>query len=99
MTKNEQIDEMAFIIQENSPLSKMSSDDLAESLYNANFRKVERGEWKTNHEKFCNIYDHFYCSNCGNYTEERNPYKLGKYCSYCGADMRGGLDNEQRTDN
>ena len=40
MNREKQIDKMAFIIQENSPLSKMSSDDLAESLYNADYRKA-----------------------------------------------------------
>ena len=40
---NKQIEEMGFIIQENSPLSKISSQDVAESLYNAGYRK--QSDW------------------------------------------------------
>ena len=37
----EQIEEIARVIQENSPLSEISSQDVGEALYNANFRKQE----------------------------------------------------------
>lgn len=35
------------------------------------------------------IYDDFYCSFCKQFTEERNPNRLGDFCSFCGSDMRG----------
>ena len=39
MSKEKQIEEMGFLILENSPLSKMSSEDLAEILYDEGYRK------------------------------------------------------------
>lgn len=61
----------------------------AVNLYEAGWHKPTEAEWKSNSEQFSNIYNHFYCSHCNNYTNERNPYKLGKYCSFCGAKMIG----------
>lgn len=34
------------------------------------------------------IYDDWYCSACGHYSEIRNQNNLGNYCSYCGAKMK-----------
>jgi hypothetical protein len=61
-------------------------------MFDKGYRKQSEGEWISNSEKFSNIYDSFYCSNCKNYTTERNPYRLGKYCSFCGARMKGGAE-------
>ena len=59
-----------------------------EILYDTGWRKQIEAEWKSNSENFGNTYDYFYCSHCGNYTNERHPYRLGKYCSFCGAKMK-----------
>lgn len=63
--------------------------DLSRMIIENGYSKQSEGEWISNSEKFSNIYDSFYCSNCKNYTTERNPYRLGKYCSFCGAQMNG----------
>lgn len=61
----------------------------AERLYKAGYRKQTEAEWiKTSDQPNC--YDDFYCSHCKNYTDERNPHRLGKYCSFCGSKMKGG---------
>ena len=95
MTRDEQIDRLATELCEVCRSRHKCNTEgkctmvyiVAEGLYEVDYRKQIKAEWKTNSEKFSNIYDHFYCSNCNNYTDERNPYRLGKYCSYCGAKM------------
>lgn len=68
MDEKKQIEEMGFIIQENSPLSKISSEDVAESLYNAGYR---RQEWISVEERLPELYDSVltysyndYCREC-----------------------------------
>lgn len=60
MSEEKQIEEMVFIIQENSPLSKISSEDVAESLYNAGYRKIPDniGDFSDGYHTFNELYHH-----------------------------------------
>lgn len=83
MSKDKQIEEMAFFIFENSPLTNLSSEDLAKDLYNAGYRKQSEGEWLPtcdNHP----LVNKYKCSCCG----EKNL--RGNFCPNCGAHMKGG---------
>lgn len=77
----EQIEEMGFIIQENSPLSKISSEDVADSLYNAGYRKHREGEWKKMYDKA----PRYVCTSCSHLYNNKEY----KYCPNCGAKMKG----------
>lgn len=84
MSKEKQIKEMGFIIRENAPLSTISSQDLAEILYESDYRKQSEGEW-IDADPNGYLY-RFTCSLCG-------KTKLGKgtpFCPNCGASMKGG---------
>lgn len=78
----EQIEEMGFIIQENSPLSKISSEDVAEILYNAGYHKHREGEWKKMYDKA----PRYVCTSCSHLYNNKEY----KYCPNCGARMKGG---------
>lgn len=60
----------------------------------ADVKPVERGEWiyKERHEHYPSgkPYTARYCGVCG----RRDHNEDSDYCGYCGADMRGGNDNE-----
>ena len=66
---------------------------VAESLYNAGYRKQSEGEWvvaKT--ERAWNDAEYPYmhrCSLCGN---EEASQSLTPYCPYCGAKMKSGAE-------
>lgn len=90
MTKQEAEKELIHVVNDIlNPYNDREVEIEAYFLAEAGWRIVPQAEWKTNTEQFSNIYNHFYCSHCGNYTDERNPHKLGKYCSFCGAEMIG----------
>lgn len=59
------------------------SDDIAEQLYNAGYRKQKEGEWIKHEES---IWEHrYWCSVC-------NFYRIGAptpHCQNCGAHMKG----------
>lgn len=42
-------------------------------------------------------YNDWHCSNCRMYYPERNKKLLGDYCPWCGADMRGEEEWEEKT--
>jgi rubrerythrin len=88
MSKEKQIEEMVFIIQENSPLSKISSEDVADSLYNAGYRKQSEGRWE---KRVFVIFDSekvgYRCSECNTTWDTETPY-----CPHCGAHMKGGAE-------
>jgi hypothetical protein len=92
MDEKKQIEEMGFIIQENSSLSQISSEDVAESLYNAGYCKQREGEWVEDTEYYdddyseCNVRKVFVCSKCGRTEKRKEPY-----CN-CGAKMKGGAE-------
>ena len=83
----EEIAEMAELIKEKCSLSLLRSIGIAELIHNANYRIVERGEWKKVNTPFGRpIY--YECSVCG---YEAHDVSNGNtnYCPNCGADMRG----------
>jgi hypothetical protein len=68
---------------------------VAEHLYNAGYRKQSEGHW------FILEYEYFTCSECGYYCpngcdstkeakEKLADGEVPKYCSECGAKMKGG---------
>ena len=83
MTENEQIAEMAKIAAKSDDTCRAAT--VAKGIYNAGYRKVERGEWieKTHDWDFGDYID-YTCSICG--IREQNKRK---FCPECGADMRG----------
>ena len=88
----EQIEEMGFIIQENSPLSKISSEDVAESLYNAGYCKQGEGEWVSNRQT-----DEYICSLCGMIAPVdclKEYFYKSNFCPNCGAKMRKENDGK-----
>lgn len=52
--------------------------------------EVKHGYWIGNNGNMA--YDDYRCSCCGNYTDTRNQFLLGWYCSFCGAKMDGRSD-------
>ena len=65
------------------------SDDIAEQLYNAGYRKQSEGEWiaKTDYAGYG-----YYCSNCNAVFTGENAEWIAKehiYCPKCGAKMKG----------
>jgi hypothetical protein len=101
MTENEQIQEMARdlchvyaceVIKCGMPCNRRCKAHIyATRAIAKGYRKVERGEWIFKEYSM----GHYVgiCTICEGEADMTN------FCPYCGADMRGGLDNEQRTDN
>ena len=92
LTAEEQIEEMAFFIFENSPLTNLSSEDLAKDLYNAGYRKQSEGEWiKTETNYTCSACNFNVISWSGEYDgyECERGISLMKFCPNCGAKMKG----------
>ena len=97
MTENEQIQEMARLMEEPCVGSCKECEyyahqfgipcmDLrrAKIIYTKGYRKVERGEWiETVHDWDFGDYIDYTCSICG--IREQNKRK---FCPECGADMR-----------
>lgn len=98
----EQIEEMAKVIDEfTEPLSARDihkaefSEQFAEALYNAGYRKQSEGEWVLEHE----TYGRMFCSNCNGealtkheYNDERKGHLVyvdSSFCPNCGAHMKG----------
>ena len=93
MNRDKQIQELSdafYFADDMCNNDRWSCNEIAEFVINQGYCKQSAATWMSNTEKFSNIYDHFYCSNCKNYTDERNPYRLGNYCSFCGAKMVKG---------
>jgi hypothetical protein len=92
MTQEQQIEAMAYVLCGgcNECYHSLCADWYrAERLYKAGYRKQSEAEWiSASGKDFGSIYDNFYCSNCRDYTQERNPYRLSKYCPNCGAKMK-----------
>ena len=108
MSKEKQIDEMAKLICTfphcinyniigGCKASECNIADKAEAIYNAGYRKQSKGHW------FILEYEYFTCSECGYYhpngcdsTQEAKEKlaggKVPKYCSECGAKMKGGAE-------
>lgn len=88
MRKEKQIEEMGFLILENCPLSKISSEDLAEILYDEGYRKQSVGEWIEKYKVVSYLHDDvevlYECFRCGG-----NCCGTPHYCPNCGAKMKG----------
>ena len=82
MMENEQIEEMAEILSVkcNRDCIPSCEECTAQTLYNAGYRKVERGEWMPYSSTMME------CSVCKRHT----PRHRYNFCPNCGADMRGG---------
>ena len=99
MSREKQIDEMAKDICVAEQKTNYSCTEkckkqgicayckvIAETLYNAGYRKQSEGEW-TRSDEFDEQYGFLYkCSCCGVLAW------IGKYCSNCGAKMKGGAE-------
>lgn len=97
MSKEKKIEEMAKVIDEfTEPLSARDihkadfSEQFAEHLYNAGYRKQEEGEWVWEHE----YYGKMLCSNCNGeaLVNECSEYVDSDFCPNCGAKMKGGAE-------
>ena len=87
--RNEQIEEMAKVIFEVSPIPSVWWSDatrFAEALYNAGYRKQSEGEWEYDEDCECYV-----CSVCEH--SALNNYRLlstpSIFCPNCGARMKG----------
>ena len=85
MSREKNIEEMTEIICDARQKS-VYSVEIAEAIYNAGYRKQERGEWISNElggYKYA-----FYCSECG--WVDGYPFNdRHKFCPNCGAKMKG----------
>ena len=97
MSRDEQIEKMANDIEKSHWKivqdfmgCHINSDDMAEYLYNAGYRKQSVGEWKD-----MNYYIHnkriYKCSECSN-SEAKDNLTSANYCPKCGAKMKGGAE-------
>ena len=88
MSREKQIEEMAYIVAKKDVTCRASSIALA--LYNAGYRKQSEGEWQFLDGDLG--YDEYGCSACGEsviFSEEEDKYA---YCPNCGAKMKGGAE-------
>ena len=93
MKENEKqaIAEMASFMWAGRSLQK-SYPEIAETLYNAGYRKQSEGEWigKTDYAGYG-----YYCSNCNAVFTGENAEWIAKehnYCPKCGARMKVGAE-------
>ena len=101
--KEKQIEEMAcdicpithICIGAYQPTESCYSFRCAKVGYEKGYRKQSEGEWlDTGDEQLDKIYSGYKCSVCGFVICGHS----GKYCSACGAKMKGGEKNEKNTD-
>lgn len=94
MSREKQIEEMANDLAQHCPDlvenccgASSCVSCLTRYLYNAGYRKQKEGEWlDTGDEQLDKIYSGYKCSVCGFIICGHS----GKYCSECGAKMKGG---------
>lgn len=90
--EKKQIDDMADVIFEKSPIPSVWRSDavkFAEALYSEGYHKQKEGEWIRQGDGT------YYCSNCGHdatYTYDGTEIR-GVACPFCGAWMKGEKDN------
>ena len=80
MTENEQIQEIAKIAAKSDDTCRAAT--IAKAIYNADYRKVKRGEWKLG-KSGCM----YFCPKC-NYAAHPREVEEWDFCPRCGADMR-----------
>ena len=96
--KEKQIEEMAIVIFESSPLPGMWMSHtriIAEVLYNEGWRKQSEGEWVGEADGYADgelVYDVWHCSECNHCIDDGtdDPDLLPNFCPNCGAKMKGG---------
>ena len=52
----------------------------------ADVQEIRHGKWQGRYN-INNIYNDWYCSECGYYSDIRNKNNLGNYCPNCGVKM------------
>ena len=96
MSKEKQIEEMANITKAHCELDNQCgschwetcNECLAESLYNAGYRKQKEGRWVHNEDR--NAYEaEYFCSEC---LADGNNQGDEPFCWNCGAKMNGGAE-------
>lgn len=94
MNENEQIQEIEKILI--TGCGNTSAEDCevmschrcrAKTLCNANYRKVERGEW-IEHTEIGAMNNYWECSVCRWKTVSFTEMRHSNFCPHCGADMR-----------
>ena len=96
MSKEKQIEEMAYEIETRTGYLKSTCYISAEILYNAGYRKQSEGEWETIPDYQPNkliTYRHI-CSECKTTYKDIRPHGH-KFCHECGAKMKGGSSNDE----
>ena len=93
MNKEEYVEDTAIFIQEHSPLTRLSSVDLAEDLYDAGYLLERRGFWGV--ARVYNEYTMSYdiktvCSLCAHEIGYEGCVVKSNFCPNCGAKMNGG---------
>ena len=90
MSREKQIEEMAKVIEQRCNRDCIPSCDecIAQTLYNAGYRKQREGEWIARKDKGLFGEEYYECSNC----HSRNPTIKYNYCKNCGAKMKGGAE-------
>ena len=89
----EQIEEMAKVIEKRCDRDCIPSCDecIAQTLYNAGYRKQKEGEWETVGDDDEELI--FRCSCCSEeYSCELDMQLFAKFCPNCGAKMKGGAE-------
>ena len=64
---------------------------LAETLYNADYRKQSEGEWVKVAAYSDGVLNTVKCSRCGTY-QPVGCWDYTPFCSHCGAKMKGGAE-------
>ena len=97
MSKEKQIEEKhelsESIYMSGHGLDWKDSEDIAEQLYHANYRKQSEGEWifkEYSEDTYTNLTRIYECSLCGRTIECLNEADE-PYC-HCGAKMKGGAE-------
>lgn len=90
------IEEMATFLWKNTLIhTEDLCHDVAETLYNAGYRKQGEGEWIRQEKKNGRVSPEAVCSNCGRDVEYQvidGKWSFENYCSHCGAKMKGGAE-------
>ena len=93
MSKEKQIEEMANEIMK-VVMRNRNMRQVAETLYNAGYRKQKEGEWVGEADGYADgelVYDVWYCSECNHCIDDGTDDAdlLPNFCPNCGAHMKG----------
>ena len=97
MSREKQIEEMAKVIEQRCNRDCIPSCDecIAQTLYNAGYRKQSEGEWVVEESPL--VHDKKISCSCCGYSERRGPawnisWGMYNFCPNCGAKMKGGAE-------